>query len=100
MNGDIAEEPLARAVLRHLAATRGKDDPLGSFARTVLTGEASLRTAANLPWHSEGLAAAARKAEAEQNQMSAEERAGIERAADQLRSRQEGDTDDRPGENP
>lgn len=55
MNGDIAEEPLARALLRHMAATRRKDDPVGSLARTVLPGEATLRTAANRPWHSDGL---------------------------------------------
>lgn len=86
MNGDIAEDPLARSVLRHLATTRGKDDPLGSFARTVLSGEATLRTAADNPWHSQGLAAASRAAQDEQSRMSREQRATIEQAASQLRS--------------
>jgi hypothetical protein len=84
MNGDIAEDPLARSVLRHLAKTRGKDDPLGSFARTVINGEATLRTAANNSWHSHGLAAAAQSAQDEQNRMTPEERAGYERAARRL----------------
>jgi hypothetical protein len=44
---------------RHLAQTRGSNDPLGSFVGTVITGEASLRVAANFPWHSEALTKAA-----------------------------------------
>lgn len=85
MNGDIAEQPLARAVLRHLAETRGKDDPMGSLARTVLTGEASLRTAASNPWHGQGLATAMQKAINEQNHMTPEQRAEYERVAQRLR---------------
>ncbi len=36
---DITREPLARAVLSKLARTRGPNDPLGSLAHTVLSGE-------------------------------------------------------------
>jgi hypothetical protein len=86
MTGDITEQPLARAVLRHLARTRGADDPMGSLARTVLTGDASLRTAASNPWHGQGLATAMQKAIDEQNRMTPEQRAAYERAAQQLRS--------------
>lgn len=94
MTGDIAEQPLARAVLRHLAATRGKDDPMGSLARTVLTGEASLRTAANNPWHAQGLAAAMQKAIDEQTRMTPEQRTEYERAGQRLRpASAEGDSD-------
>jgi hypothetical protein len=81
MDGDIAEQQLARAVLRHLAASRDANDPLGSFARTVISGEASLRTAANFSWHSEALAAAA----VEAREMTAEQRAEFEREAEKLR---------------
>jgi hypothetical protein len=86
MNGDIAEEPLARALLRHLATTRGSNDPLGSFARTVVNGEAGLQTAANFPWHSDALATAAAEAQQEQQQMTPEQRAEYERVAERLRA--------------
>jgi hypothetical protein len=85
MNGDIAEEPLARAVLRHLATTRGANDPLGSFARTVVNGEATLRGAANFSLHSQALAAAADEAQREQRRMTPEQRAAFQREADRLR---------------
>lgn len=85
MNGDIANEPLARALLRHMAATRGNDDPVGSLARTVLSGEATLRTAAAHPWHSEGLAASLAASRAEKDRMSPEQRAAYERDAERLR---------------
>jgi hypothetical protein len=81
MSGGLADEPLARAVLRHLADTRGKDDPMGSLARTVLSGEAGLREAANDPWHAQGMAAAFAKS---QRDLSADERARYEREARRL----------------
>jgi hypothetical protein len=92
MSGEIVEQPLARAVLRHLAATRGKDDPMGSLARTVLTGEASLRTAAGDPWHGQGLATAMQQAIDEQNRMSPQQRAEYQRAQ-QLRTAEAADDD-------
>ena len=85
MNGDIAEDRLARAVLRHMAGTRGKDDPVGSLARTVLSGEARLQTAAANPWHGQALAAAFEKAQDERSRMSPEQRAAYEREAERLR---------------
>ena len=84
MNGGIADDPLARSLLRHLAAERGADDPLGSLARTVLDGRMSLREAAGNPWHGQALAAAAQKAQADLDDMSPQERAEIERAARRL----------------
>jgi hypothetical protein len=48
--------------LRHLATEKGTDDPLGSFARSVLDGDMSLREADN-PWHSLALATAVQKAQ-------------------------------------
>jgi len=87
MNGDIAEQPQARAVLRYLARTRGEDDPMGSLARTVLSGQASLRTAAADPWHAEGLATAGQAARDEQSRMTPQERAQYERQGERLRSR-------------
>lgn len=84
MNGDIAEDPLARAILRHMAATRGKDDPIGSLARTVLNGETTLQAAALDTWHSQGLATAFQKAQEEQEHLSPEQRAAYERDAARL----------------
>jgi hypothetical protein len=42
---------------------------MGSLTRTVLTGEASLRTAASGPWHGHGPTTALQKAIDEQNRM-------------------------------
>jgi hypothetical protein len=93
MNGDIANEPLARAVLRHMAVTRGKDDPVGSLARTVLRGEATLQTAARDSWHSKGLVTAFQGAQDQLNRMSSEERAAYERDAARLRAEPPADND-------
>lgn len=97
MNGDIAEQPLARVVLRHLAETRSKNDPMGSLARTGLTGEATLRTAAANPWHAQGLATSMQKAIDEQNRMSPEQRAEYERTATHLRTAAATDDDTTDG---
>ncbi|MGX6606226.1 hypothetical protein ACWKSP_29495 [Micromonosporaceae bacterium Da 78-11] len=86
MPGDISEQPLARAVLRHLAETRGKDDAMGSVARTVLSGEADLRTAAANPWHAQGLATAFAAAQDERERMKPEQRTAYERQAERLRT--------------
>jgi hypothetical protein len=94
MNGDIAEDPLARSVLRHLATNRSADDPLGSFARTVLNGEATLQTAANDSWHSEGLATAISAAQDERARMTPEQLAAIEQAAVRLRDDPHAPADD------
>jgi tRNA-dihydrouridine synthase len=87
MNGGIADDPLARSLLRQLAAERGADDPLGSFARTVLDGEMSLREAADNPWHAQALAAAMQRARTALDHMSPQERAEIQQAARQLAGR-------------
>lgn len=91
MNGDIAEDPLARAVLRHLATARGKDDPMGSLARAVVNGEATLQAAARDSWHGQGLQAAFLKAQEERSRMSSEQRDRYERDAAMLRSEPPGD---------
>lgn len=101
MNRDIAEEPLARALLRHMAATRGNDDPIGSLAHTVISGEATLRTAANSPWHSAGLSDALTAARAERACMTPEQRLAYERGAERLRRHaadQSPDADDLQGD--
>ncbi|MEU8238508.1 hypothetical protein AB0C07_09705 [Actinoplanes missouriensis] len=82
-------EPLAQAVMRHLADTRGKDDPLGALARTVLSGETTLRGAVGSAWHAEGLATAAAEGLREQETLSYDQRAAVERDAARLRARSE-----------
>jgi hypothetical protein len=72
-------DPLASALLRHLAATRGPDDGVGSVARTVLSGQANLREAVTWSWHSEALARAYTEALRERDRMTAEERAAYDR---------------------
>jgi hypothetical protein len=73
-------------VLRHAAASRSGDDPVGSFARTVLSGEATLQGAAANPWHSQGLAGALEKAQRERDQMTPQQRAVYDEAAQRLRA--------------
>lgn len=77
-------DPLARAVLARLADTHGKDTPLGSFARSVLSDGASLRAAADNPWHGEALGQAYAEAAKAQAAPSPDARAEIERAARSL----------------
>ncbi|WBB91448.1 hypothetical protein [Verrucosispora sp. WMMC514] len=85
MNDDITQEPLARAVLAKLARTRGPDDPLGSLARTVLSGDADLRTAASISWYGTALHASFEEAMARRDTMSPQERAEHDRQARLLR---------------
>jgi hypothetical protein len=84
MRTEIADQPLAGAVLRHLAATRGPDDPLGSLARAVVSGEVGLREAAAYSWHGEGLLTAFQAAMDERARMPAEQRDAYDRAAQRL----------------
>ena len=45
----MTDDPVALALLRRLAELRPEPDPLHGFARTVLSGEATLRAAAGHP---------------------------------------------------
>jgi hypothetical protein len=94
MSDTVADQPLARAVLRHLAATRGPDDSVGSLARVVLSGKASLREVAADPWHAQGLADAFQIAQDEQNRMTPEQRLAYEQQARRLNARLSGEDDD------
>lgn len=85
MTDEIHRQPLARAVLTTLARSRGGDDPLGSLARTVLNGEADLRTAVSFSWHGRALDDAFAASLREREAVSQEERAEWERQAQQLR---------------
>jgi hypothetical protein len=85
MSGDLTQQRLARAVMRHLADTRGPDDPMGSLAHTVLSGEATLHEAANASWHGEGLAVAFQGAVEELRGTLPEKLAEYERDAARLR---------------
>ena len=85
MTDEITRQPLARAVLATLARTRGGDDPLGSLARTVLSGEATLRAAAQFSWHGLALDDAFTASLAQRDALTAAERAEWERQAHQLR---------------
>jgi hypothetical protein len=85
MTDDIHQQPLARAVLTTLARSRGGDDPLGSLARTVLRGEADLRTAAAFSWHGRALDDAFTASLSGRDAIPQDERAEWERQAQQLR---------------
>ncbi|MEU3454063.1 hypothetical protein ABZ671_10715 [Micromonospora sp. NPDC006766] len=85
MTDDITREPLARALLASLARSRGANDPLGSLARTVLSGDKNLRTAASVSWHGIALQASFAEAMARRDALSPEQRAEYERQAQQLR---------------
>jgi hypothetical protein len=82
---DIGQHPLARAVLAKLAATHSHNEPLGSLARTVLNGEANLRTAVAHPWHGQALGSAMASALDARRSLSPKERNDIERAAQRLK---------------
>ncbi|BCJ40399.1 hypothetical protein GCM10010168_32590 [Actinoplanes ianthinogenes] len=89
MSRRIGEQPLAQAVLEHLAEKRpGTQDPVGSFARTVLNGEATLSEAAAFSWHAGGLEDAFRQAEEDRKALPAEERAEFDQQASRLREQQ------------
>jgi hypothetical protein len=75
------DDPIARSVLRHLAVTRGPDDPLGSLARRVLSGDAGLRESVTWSWHGEAMAVAFETALRERDRMTPAERAEYERQA-------------------
>ena len=77
-------DPLARALLRHLATTRGAADPLGSLSRTVLSGRAGLREAVTWSWHGEALMSAYAAALRERERMPAAERAAYDRQASRI----------------
>jgi hypothetical protein len=84
MTDQIHRQPLARAVLKTLARSRGADDPLGSLARTVLTGEADLRTAAAFSWHGRALDDAFTTSLGERDALTRDERTEWEKQAQQL----------------
>jgi hypothetical protein len=86
MTADIAGQPLAQAVLRHLATTRSEDDPLGSLARTVISGEADLRTAATNPPYGQALASAFQESQDAYARMSPEQRHEYSQQAQRLSS--------------
>jgi hypothetical protein len=75
----ITGDPLAESLLKHLAATRGPDDPLGSLARGVLSGETGLRESVTCSWHGEALMAAFAAAQRERDRMSPVEREAYDR---------------------
>lgn len=81
-----ADDPIARSVLRHLAATRGPDDPLGSLARRVLSGDAGLRESVTWSWHGEAMAVAFDTALHDRDRMTPAERAEYERQAAAVQS--------------
>ncbi|SDZ46212.1 hypothetical protein SAMN05444365_11918 [Micromonospora pattaloongensis] len=85
MNEEIYRQPLARAVLTTLARSRGGDDPLGSLARTVLSGEADLRTAVAFSSHGRALDDAFTTSLNERDALTQDERIEWERQAQQLR---------------
>jgi hypothetical protein len=81
-----ADDPLAHALLAHLAATRGPADPLGSLARTVLSGRADLRRAVTWSWHGEALMSAFAAAQRERDRMSLSDRAAHDQQAAAIRT--------------
>jgi hypothetical protein len=80
------DDPLANSLLNHLATTRGAADPLGSLARTVLSGQADLRQAVSWSWHGEAMMSAFAAAMRERDRMSPAERAAYDQQAATLRA--------------
>ncbi|GLY05002.1 hypothetical protein [Actinoplanes sp. NBRC 101535] len=86
MSGRVFRDPLAQAVLRHVAEAKGKDDPFGSLADAILKGEATLHDVGHSTWYGEGLVKAIDTALEAQAALPAEQRAMIERDAERLRA--------------
>jgi hypothetical protein len=80
------DDPLADSLLNHFATTRGAADPLGSLARTVLSGQAGLRQAVTWSWHGEAMMSAFAAAMRERDRMSPAERAAYDEQAATLRA--------------
>jgi hypothetical protein len=80
------DDPLAMGLLNHLATTRSAADPLGSLARTVLSGESDLRRAVTCSWHGEAMMSAFAEAMRERDRMSPAERAAYDEQAASLRA--------------
>lgn len=60
----MTADPVATALLRRLVELRPASDPLHEFARTVLSGEATLRGAAGHPAFTEAFLSALQDADA------------------------------------
>ncbi|GAA0478333.1 hypothetical protein Aca07nite_78620 [Actinoplanes capillaceus] len=84
MSGAITDDRAARALLRHLADHRGKDDAVGELARALLSGEAVPRDLLRNSWFGEGLAEAAERGRTELSRMSREDLATIDDGAARL----------------
>ena len=80
------DDRLANSLLNHLATTRGAADPLGSLARSVLSGQSSLREAVTWSWHGEAMMSAFAAAMRERDRMSPAERAAYDQQAATLRA--------------
>lgn len=89
MSDDIVQQPLARAVLTTLARTRDGDDPIGSLAHVILTGQADLRTTASHSWHGQALDSAWSESLARQRELSADEQTELEQQTQRLRDASE-----------
>ncbi|WP_430784346.1 hypothetical protein [Actinoplanes sp. G11-F43] len=83
MSRSIIDDPVARALIEHLAARRGNGDPVGELTRALLDGEPGRELVRN-SWLGEGLAEAVANGRSELCRMSPEQRADIERDAARL----------------
>ncbi|GIF36903.1 hypothetical protein [Actinoplanes xinjiangensis] len=81
---EIADDPVARSLLQHLADVRGTDDPVGELARALISGEASPQELLRDSWFGEGLAGAVEAGQTELRRMSPEQLAMLEDGAARL----------------
>ncbi|GAB3826364.1 hypothetical protein ACFPIJ_06400 [Dactylosporangium cerinum] len=80
----MTDDPLVTALLRRMVELRPASDPLHGFARTVLSGEATLRAAAGHPAFTEAFTEAATDAAAQAATEARTDAAALRRrAADQ-----------------
>ncbi|GGN95937.1 hypothetical protein GCM10010112_86730 [Actinoplanes lobatus] len=96
MSNEFTDDPIAKALLKHLATERGRDDPVGELARELLESGVPLRDLLRNPWYGEGLAAAAEAGQAELSRMAPEQLKALEDAATRLseaRDAAEGDNE-------
>ncbi|GAA1656936.1 hypothetical protein [Actinoplanes couchii] len=85
MNDNVFDDPVVKALLKHLAEERSRNDALGELSRELLTGRARPMDLLRSGWYGEGLAAAAMPGQTELTRMAPDQQAELLDVATRLR---------------
>lgn len=84
MENSITSDPIIRALLKHLAEERGKNDPVGELSRELLREEFSVADLLRSSWYGAGLATAVEAGQDELSRMTPDQRGKLEEGAVRL----------------